>query len=622
MEYRLKSVWTLALAVAGLTASAQPFRHVVDTRMPVQMRQHAKQLFDDKARMAEAWAPAFSQQPAAAATKRALKRDAEVVKPGSFYTVAPGYYNLVPGYGVAYENDEVSVYAEHGILGFIDRDIVFTNRTPEYDSFYWTVEDNTYTYDEIMAHPLFNEQRYMEPPLLTATLAGVDSTYQMGAYVQPAEDGQESKTVPGMIALSGGAFVYNVDIPASPFSETSYGSLSGDWNSMIFGYEKDLKTAYMEMFDAPAGGNAALASTLFHVVTPNTVDLSGNPFKVTWVAKQKGSGEWKSLAQMTSSASYMPESSGNGLRLWRVLASPEDQDFILVEDSFYVMIEGPHDAQWAMFHYYRSNTVVNEKGEPVDELDPVVDKNTAYFVYLEGEQAGTMGQYMGTTTDNSGNTVYVRRNASLDIHQYVITPYMLLVEKDLMNVNQTGMVDIAATGETLDYYLSDWRGGADSNVAITATVSASTDGDWLTVKQPAAAEGANLSYMFTFGVEASYLDFDTEGRRATVTLTDNAGFSRDIVVYQGDHDAADEALAVAEVNASGKVKAVCDGEEFLLTYPTGYCSLSVYDISGKLLDSRSLSPAGSDRISASGLRNGIYLLQFVGKDAQTVKVLK
>lgn len=542
-------------------------------------------------------------------------------KPEALYTACTGYYNLVPDYVLTSDGSGNVTYTDRGILGYIDRDLMFINRTTDYDSFLWDFYGETPAEDTITTHPFFVTDGYVETPKLQATLAGVDSVYQMGAYLDTY-----GKTVPGMVALVGGGFVYNVDPDAAPFQDTGVQSISGDWSSMMFGYDQGANMAYVEMYEPPYGGPVVLMGTAFYVMTPSTTTLENEKFTIYWHAKQKDSGEWKELSNFSVTPTYMPDMAapGSGIRVWLVDAYSQE-NLIMVEDSFSVMIQGPQGnpaCQWAMFLYSRSSTEVDEEGNPVREIDPIREKNTAYYLFMDGEKEGLMGQYGGTVESPSGETVgYISANTSLDIHQYIITPYILLANKD-MTLNETNEIDLDVNGASLGYYLSDWYGAASDGVSISIEVKETTDGDWLTVSQPVAGAGITMSGYFTFDISAPYLGFDNEGRRATLVVKDNKGFSRELIVYQGDHAAADKALSVEQVNASGKVSAVYAEGAFLLTYPTDYKTVYIYSMSGQLLGKRILSAGGSDRINVSGLQKGIYLLQFVGKDAQAVKVLR
>ena len=191
-----------------------------------------------------------------------------------------------------------------------------------------------------------------------------------------------------------------------------------------------------------------------------------------------------------------------------------------------------------------------------------------------------------------------------------------------MPLNETGTLEIDVNGGTLDQLLLDWMGTYAMGARLTATVSASTDGDWLTVSNPTVASGANRTDFFSIRLTASPIDFLLEGRRATLTLSDNYGFSRDVIVYQGDRAYADQVSAVEKIDAAGKAGAVCRDGFIHLTYPSGCTNVSLYNVSGVKLGSYELPWGGAHSISAASLPAGVYLLGFEGKQAQTVKIRK
>lgn len=206
----------------------------------------------------------------------------------------------------------------------------------------------------------------------------------------------------------------------------------------------------------------------------------------------------------------------------------------------------------------------------------------------------------------------------------MITPYLLLAEGPQQTLLDTDSLNLDINGQTRTFYLSDWYNTAASGeVSITATVSASTDADWLTVTQPRQATGGVSLDYFEFSIQASSLPFDLDGRRATVTLTDTMGFSRDIVIYQGDAKAADNALNVEQVKIAGEAKVVTMGEGYQVTYPSGCRSLEVYDMAGQLVDSYTLSyEGGIVMVSASSWQKGVYVFRLTGEHTQAVKVMK
>lgn len=551
---------------------------------------------------------------AVSGARTVVKRETtETVKPKTYYKANRGYYNIVPGMPYKYDGSGMPTdYTNNGILGYIDRDLEFINQTPEFDTFEWNSYGETYTVDQMIVHPFFNTDGYMVTPKLTTWLAGADSTYQMGGGVTTAD-------ADGMVLLNGGGFIYNVDVDAIPFSDTWYLTLSGSndpWSGMLFGGDIDGKPVYVETFDAPSGGPVVLDATVFYVFTSNKVDLSSKTFEVSYMLRNPETGEWNEEAKITCEKATLDQAA-SGLRLWQVMALADN--LVMARDSFQVMIAGPQDgSQWALPIYYRGLVPLN------DAEAFAASGNTASFFPTVGEYAGQMGPYAVQAQLSDGSTVEdCILCASLDIYQHVGTPFIVIADDDAtMMLNETGTEDFATGGETKDYLLLDWAGSAADGVALTATVSESTDGDWLTVTQPVAATGLGRTDYFALSITAPSKSFLTAGRRATLTLSDNNGYSRQLVIYQGDHAAADEALGIAEVNASGKVSAVYADGAFELTYPTDYKTLKVYSLSGQLAGSYKLSANGTDRISAAGLQDGIYLLQFVGKDAQTVKVQK
>lgn len=529
-------------------------------------------------------------------------------KPGTYYTANKGVYNLVPGFMIAQDNANQPIYANRGILGYIDRDMAFINKTPLCDNFSWNFFNEEYKEDSIMIHPFFANNGYsIDTPILSSTLNGVDSTYQMGSYY----DTYNKKDVSGMIALSGLGFIYNVDVDAEPFVNTFYGTTSSTdpWNNILFGNDAESKPYYLEMFDAPAGGAVVLSATHFYVVTPLTGDLTNKEFEVQWWELNDEGTQWVTRKSFRVKPDSYEEYDNLKIRLWTFIAT-DDNFTTLVDHNYAIMINGPQDGtQWALLHQL-------DRAQFTDS-----ERNTAYFVPTTGEMKDQLCQYnMGFVED--GELITVSYNTSLDIHQRIVTPYILMCNDDAaMQFIDKSELDFDINGEVRSFILSDWYGYAPF-VSLTAKISESTDGDWLTVTQPQSATVGGMNYYFRTTMTATSKDFMVEGRRATVTLTDNMGYSRDIVVYQGDHDAADAALALNEVNASGKVSVTYEGGQFKAVYPESYTLLEVYDMAGACLGHYNLDASGIFNMPASELSKGVYIFQFKGKDMQSVKVLK
>lgn len=608
---------TLFMAMA-ITAGAQDFlpntsktpsvvtevRH--DVKPGVRMQSLAEQMNVKSVRLGAPQKQNEVQQEQTVGGSRIATREGG--KPGAYYGVQSGVYTLVPRY-LLRQNGTSELYANRGVLGYIDRNITFYNQTPDAESFYWDfLGQEGITTDSVTTRPFFVNEGYVETPVLTATANGADSTYQMGNYING-----EGKTEKGMVALTGSAFVWNCNVEAEPFFNTGYMPLDSNnpWAAMLFGTDTSGRSAYMEMFDAPAEGGIYMSGTNFLVLTPSTVDLSRKPFTILWAERRNG--QFEVIQEMGNVVPTLFQSYPDvQMRLWDVTAAPDD--LVKVDSAFYVMIQGPQDGtQWALYAQldralYRDST-----------------RNTAWYVPTVGENMGVPLQYILEGYNQEGEVVTsMPLCTSLDIHQLVATPYILLAEGPQQTLLGTDSLNLDINGQTRTLYLSDWYNTAASGqVSITATVSASTDADWLTVTQPGQATGGVSLDYFEFSIQASSLPFDLDGRRATVTLTDSKGFSRDIVIYQGDVEAADNALGVEEVKKAGEAKVVATDEGYQVTYPAGCRSLEVYGMAGQLVASYALSgEGGMVMVPESSWQKGVYVFRLTGEHTQAVKVLK
>ena len=540
------------------------------------------------------------------ATKRSLKRD--IVRPGAFYTVSDGYYNLVPGTGLGEDEDGTTIYAENGVFGYIDRDLKFINETPEneYDSFVWEFLGSKYEGDTLVMHPYFATNGfYFETPKLTATYAGADSTYQMGTYIDAS--GNE---VAGMVSTRGAGYVYNVDVHAVPFVNTYYNTINANdlWNNMLFGWDTESKPYYVENYQAPSGGPIGIWGAFFYLVTPKTTEFNeNNSFTIEWWELSDDGKEWKTVKSFENVVPVYDGLSA-GMRLWHVAVNSTTPD-VMIKNEYCIVVKGPHDGtQWALF-------------AQIDRDQTEGAKNTAYFIPTEGDLAGELCQYSLATVDGEGNTVPFNYNSSLDIWQFVVSPYIVMMDETTNFIPETEY-DFSINGETRNYLMMNWWGTGETGLELTATVSNSTDGDWLTVTAPKAGTGTSAS-LFSMSITAAPKKFNVKARRATVTISDNVGFSREIIVYQGDHAIADEMLAVEEVRNTGKIKVTADAERYNVIYPTIYKTLNVYNVSGHLMNTKTLSEDGVVTIDAQSWTNGVYLLKFTGNGkTQTVKVVR
>lgn len=547
----------------------------------------------------------------AAAYKNAVSVQARVSsiakaseKPGTYYSVNNGVYHLVPDFLLGQDYNGTNQYANCGILGYIDRDMVFKNQTPLCDQFSWNLFNQELTEDSIIIHPFFASNGLsIETPILRTTLAGVDSVYQMGNSFDA--DGNLRK---GMVALNGGAFVYNVDVDAQPFMNTFYGTTSADdpWNNVLFGNDTEYKPLYMEFFEEPAGGPVFLNATHFYVISPLTENLKGKTFTVAWWEMNLEKGEWEVRKEIPVKADGYEEYQSLGIRLWDLMALDENLN-VMVKNSFAVVVNGPQDgSKWAMLHQ-------------LDRMDfPDKERNTAFFIPTVGTNAGQLCQYQIGYVDN-GQVVTEFYNTSLDIHQYVLTPFILLCKDDAdMTIYDVNKLDLDINGEERKFILSDWYGGPNANVTISATVQQG-DENWLTITQPTASLDG---FTFNFTVKAESKDFLIEGRKAVVTLTDSKGFSRDIIFYQGDRDAADKpSSSVESIESEQILKVTSDAKSFQVACPAGSKSLKVLNVSGLQIAEYPVSEDGMVEVAKTSLSKGIYLFQVTGKSTQTIKVL-
>lgn len=615
MNKIFKGSWAVACACVALSVQAQSLQQVAPLSTRMQAESEISPL-----QVASRNLPTFKAQAGKvvnvnhmnATSSQRFQKNARISgtnnqKPGTSYAVNKGVYNLVSGIALGQDGNGQAVYAEGGVLAYIDRPLTFHNTTPLCDEFSWAFGGSTYTEDSLSMRPYFpNNGFYFDTPVLTATLGSADSTYQLGAHI----DATTHKKVPGMVAASLMAYVYNVDADATPFVDTYYTTMSSTdpWNNVLFGADNTYKSSYVEWFDAPTEGGIMLWGTHFYVMTPASVDLSNKTFQIDWV--EVVGEEDKKLRSFQAKPEL--NQSTSSLRLWDINVNTETPT-TLVKNEFYVMITGPQDGtKWALMHQLNRAELTNP------------DKNTAYYVPTTGEFAGKLCQYVFIATDTEGKEYEFTYNTSLDIHMFVATPYIIMSEDDATaTIVQQDELELNIDGETHNYLLMDWFGTASSGTTISASISESTDGDWLTVTQPVqAGTDANRKNYFSMSLKAMSKDWLLEGRRATLTLKDDRGFSRDIVVYQGDRDAADDALSISEINAAGKISASYANGKFTVTYPTDYVQVKVYTLSGQQVDSHVLSGNGKEELSAAALTDGVYLLQFVGKDIQTVKVMK
>ena len=130
---------TLFMAMA-ITAGAQDFlpntsetpsvvtevRH--DVKPGVRMQSLAEQMNVKSVRLGAPQKQNEVQQEQTVGGSRIATREGG--KPGAYYGVQSGVYTLVPRY-LLRQNGTSELYANRGVLGYIDRNITFYNQTPD-----------------------------------------------------------------------------------------------------------------------------------------------------------------------------------------------------------------------------------------------------------------------------------------------------------------------------------------------------------------------------------------------------------------------------------------------------------------------------------------------------------
>ena len=81
-------------------------------------------------------------------------------------------------------------------------------------------------------------------------------------------------------------------------------------------------------------------------------------------------------------------------------------------------------------------------------------------------------------------------------------------------------------------------------------------------------------------------------------------------------------LSINPVKNAAEIKAIRQGDAFVLTYPKDTTSVSVYNASSQLIAEYSLSSGGTDTMPMADLASGVYLLEFNGRKTTILKVLK
>ncbi|MDR1980280.1 MAG: T9SS type A sorting domain-containing protein [Tannerellaceae bacterium] len=107
------------------------------------------------------------------------------------------------------------------------------------------------------------------------------------------------------------------------------------------------------------------------------------------------------------------------------------------------------------------------------------------------------------------------------------------------------------------------------------------------------------------------------GRNADIKLV-SYGCSLTLKIKQGDASYT----GISTIVRTSAVKAVRQGDTFLLSYPNGTTAVAVYTLAGQKVSEHTLNASGRYTLPAADLSKGVYLLKFSGKTTETLKVIK
>ncbi len=136
--------------------------------------------------------------------------------------------------------------------------------------------------------------------------------------------------------------------------------------------------------------------------------------------------------------------------------------------------------------------------------------------------------------------------------------------------------------------------------------------DWLTISADNTYFEDQAAVMFF--IEGEALPVNLEGRAGYVKLG-SYGMSCTLNVTQGD------VTNISDVKLE-LTKAVRNGDNFDLTYPTGTNSVSILNASGQVIASYNLTSNGKFTLPTVNLTKGLYILKFEGEKTTTVKIVK
>lgn len=135
--------------------------------------------------------------------------------------------------------------------------------------------------------------------------------------------------------------------------------------------------------------------------------------------------------------------------------------------------------------------------------------------------------------------------------------------------------------------------------------------DWITITYDDSYFKDYNALIFDF--TATALPENLTGRTANLKFL-SKGAETTITISQGN-------ISGFKNTTDNNLVAASTEDGFKLSYPVDYKTVSLYNITGQLIGEYQLSASGSSDISAN-VKNGSYILKFVGAKTSTLKVIK
>ena len=441
----------------------------------------------------------------------------------AYYERPAGVYNIKAGF--AYTE---TGYSRHGILAPIYQDVVYRNASTSAVAVDWLINGKLSFADSALVVYLPGGTNFYEPmPELTAyALTDAVDTYQYGYCLNP-DSVQAGKNVydEGQAVTVPFGMVHNLDVGAESFYNTYIATKGTDWTQMLFGYDKDYKPSYVEIFEKPLG-SVVLSSVYTYIATPVNYNLTDVDFSMYIMTYDESTG-WSPLTQkVTAKPGGRLGQLTEECDVWHITFSLEKP--VIVNKQFGIVLSGPQDgsAQWAFMH----------------QNDRSMDSYyyTAGYIPTVGEYAGYLMPY--ALNYNGAATPYP---ASIDMGLQVFMPYNMVMDTvEYQFLNYGDYIEFSeegTAGTTWPAYLWNWYAfiyGSEAKLRITSNA------DWLSAE--VITQPADDRFLSEISISVEPLPDGMKGRAGVLTIIDNAGYESYWKIVQGDAAAGIEGVTVAQ----------------------------------------------------------------------------